>query len=175
MEPTTTARLAQPLQGKLARFFILFQFSEPIFIVLRLTWALIYGSLSCWHHPYVTIVDLILGTFDETIFLPRCGPPPPHTVTPLAVLVITTTAATLTASRALGNLFWPNSLLHLCSGASQPIQTNDGNTAMCLNVAQVVFINLTIYLKGRTMEYFFMLFSLDYEDMFISFERNSFG
>ena len=48
--------------------------------------------------------DLILGTFDEKVFLSRCGPPPPPTITTLAVLVITTTAATLMASRALGNI-----------------------------------------------------------------------
>ena len=83
---------------------------------------------------------MFLGTFDEKIFHFRCGRPPLPTspMATLAVLAITTTAATLTTRRRdPGNL--SEFLLSRCLGATLPTQTKDGNSAMCVFVAQVVF------------------------------------
>ena len=129
MELTTEATLAQPRQGKIARFFILILFLTllahfyrtdvnmgsdlwvHLMLNLNLSHSMSFDEVNrafCSNTARNKIVpngtDLILGTFDEKIFLSRCGPPPPPTITTLAVLVITTTAATLTASRALGNI-----------------------------------------------------------------------
>ena len=83
--------------------------------------------------------DIFLGPCDEKIFLFRSGRPPLPTtpIKTLAVLVgITTTVATLTKQRDLGNLsdFWSKSLLNQCLGATQPTTTKDGNYVMCLTV-----------------------------------------
>ena len=110
---------------------------------------------------------MFLGTFDEKIFHFRCGRPPPPTspMATLAVLVITTTAATqtLTMKRDLGNLS-DFLIQEFVEPMSRCYTTNPYKRWEYCDVplcGSGSFQHLPIYIEGRTVEYFFSLFSLD--------------
>ena len=109
-------------------------------LLLRFAKIKIYALFKESYRPnFVPVGKLYVFSALEKIFLFRCGRPPLPTspMETLAVLAITTTAATLTTRRRdLGNLsyFWSKSLLNQCLGATQLTQTNDLDYVMYLLV-----------------------------------------